>query len=115
MGRHRILSRTGDDPRITAMLWFMITILRSAPSAAGSRGSRASLSCLPGRLLGIGILVGWFMLEDLPAQATATTFTICKSTPYENCVVDGDTFYLGRDPIRIADIDAPEMHPSRCP
>jgi endonuclease YncB( thermonuclease family) len=30
-------------------------------------------------------------------------------------VVDGDTFYLGGEKIRIAGIDAPETHPSRCP
>ena len=31
-----------------------------------------------------------------------------------NCVIDGDTFYLGGDLIRISDIDAPETHPPRC-
>ena len=31
-----------------------------------------------------------------------------------NCVVDGDTFYFGRDKVRIAGIDAPETHPPRC-
>lgn len=29
-------------------------------------------------------------------------------------VVDGDTFWVGRDKIRIADIDTPETHPPRC-
>lgn len=29
-------------------------------------------------------------------------------------VVDGDTFWLGNDNIRIADIDTPETHPPRC-
>lgn len=29
-------------------------------------------------------------------------------------VVDGDTFWLGGDKIRIADIDTPETHPPRC-
>jgi endonuclease YncB( thermonuclease family) len=28
--------------------------------------------------------------------------------------MDGDTFYLGDQPIRIADIDTPETHPPRC-
>lgn len=32
-----------------------------------------------------------------------------------NCVVDGDTFWFGGEEIRIADIDAPETHPARCP
>jgi len=29
-------------------------------------------------------------------------------------VVDGDTFYLGGEKVRIAGIDAPETHPPRC-
>lgn len=31
-----------------------------------------------------------------------------------HCVIDGDTFYFGGTPVRIADIDAPETHPPRC-
>ena len=30
-------------------------------------------------------------------------------------VIDGDTFMLGRRKVRIANIDAPEIHPPRCP
>jgi endonuclease YncB( thermonuclease family) len=29
-------------------------------------------------------------------------------------IVDGDTFWVGGDKIRIADIDTPETHPARC-
>ena len=32
-----------------------------------------------------------------------------------DCVIDGDTFRLGGETIRIADIDTPETHPARCP
>jgi len=32
----------------------------------------------------------------------------------DNCVVDGDTFRLGGETVRISDIDAPETHPPRC-
>ncbi|MFL6725868.1 MAG: thermonuclease family protein [Sphingomicrobium sp.] len=32
-----------------------------------------------------------------------------------NCVVDGDTFWLKGEDIRIADIDAPETHDWHCP
>jgi micrococcal nuclease len=42
-------------------------------------------------------------------------FTLCHSGGGKNCVVDGDTFWLSGAKIRIADIDAPETHPSRCP
>ena len=31
-----------------------------------------------------------------------------------NCVVDGDTFWIAGEKVRIADIDTPETHPARC-
>jgi endonuclease YncB( thermonuclease family) len=48
--------------------------------------------------------------EPIPAIA----FGLCASPPHRDCVIDGDTFYLGRQSIRIEDIDAPETHPPRC-
>lgn len=41
-------------------------------------------------------------------------FGLCHSGGGTNCVVDGDTIWMGGVKIRIADIDAPETHPSRC-
>ncbi len=41
-------------------------------------------------------------------------FGYCRYGGGTNCVVDGDTFYYGRDKVRIANIDAPETHPPRC-
>jgi endonuclease YncB( thermonuclease family) len=32
-----------------------------------------------------------------------------------NCVVDGDTAWINGVKVRVADIDAPETHPPRCP
>lgn len=42
------------------------------------------------------------------------TFSICHTGGGTNCVVDGDTAWVGGEKIRIADIDAPETHPPRC-
>lgn len=42
------------------------------------------------------------------------TFGLCGPIRTSNCVIDGDTFKFGGESIRIADIDAPETHPSRC-
>lgn len=57
--------------------------------------------------------------SELRAGATTTvtraSFDFCHEGGGSNCVVDGDTFYLGGEKIRIAGIDAPETHPSRCP
>lgn len=42
-------------------------------------------------------------------------FGFCHRGGGTNCVVDGDTFWMDGERIRIADIDAPETHPPRCP
>ena len=50
-----------------------------------------------------------------PASAPVTaSFGYCFTGGGTNCVVDGDTFYIGGEKVRIADIDAPETHPPRC-
>jgi len=48
------------------------------------------------------------------APAISVRFGLCHRGRGTNCVVDGDTFRLDGERIRIADIDAPETHPSRC-
>lgn len=48
------------------------------------------------------------------AQRVRTAFGYCKWGGGTDCVVDGDTFYIGGQKVRIAGIDAPETHPSRC-
>jgi micrococcal nuclease len=53
-----------------------------------------------------------------PALATSSGtiahFGYCYTGGGTNCVVDGDTFYIDSEKVRIASIDAPETHPSRC-
>jgi micrococcal nuclease len=52
---------------------------------------------------------------DASASAPATaSFSYCQWGGGSNCVVDGDTFWIGGEKVRIAGIDAPETHPSRC-
>lgn len=45
----------------------------------------------------------------------AATFTLCGHGPRVTCVVDGDTFWLRGEKVRIADINAPETHEAGCP
>lgn len=47
--------------------------------------------------------------------AGSPAFTLCHTGGGINCVVDGDTIWLAGEKIRVADIDAPETHPPRCP
>lgn len=41
-------------------------------------------------------------------------FGRCHSGGGVNCVVDGDTFWMNGERVRMADIDTPETHPPRC-
>ncbi len=43
------------------------------------------------------------------------SFSMCHTGGGTNCVVDGDTIWMDGEKIRVADIDAPETHPPRCP
>lgn len=44
----------------------------------------------------------------------AAAFALCAPGPRTTCVVDGDTFWLDGEKIRIADINAPETHEAGC-
>jgi micrococcal nuclease len=76
-----------------------------------------------GMILGavIGIKVSDVDSAQLPATTapsvtaeTSATFALCHGGR-TNCVIDGDTFWIAGQKIRMSDIDAPETHPSRCP
>lgn len=49
-----------------------------------------------------------------PSEGVSAAFTLCGSGTRLNCVVDGDTFWMSGEKIRIADIDTPELSPARC-
>jgi len=44
----------------------------------------------------------------------AALFTLCANSPRETCVVDGDTFWLAGEKVRMADINAPETTQAEC-
>src|SRR5688572_20902271 len=80
-------------------------------------------AALIGGAYGGGWLDGMRLPAIAPAQAIASTpgerairasFGFCHTGGGTNCVVDGDTLWLGGQKIRVADIDAPETHGPRC-
>ncbi len=44
----------------------------------------------------------------------AAAFTFCAEAPRINCVVDGDTFWVNGEKVRLADINAPETTGAAC-
>ena len=44
----------------------------------------------------------------------AAAFTLCAEAPRVNCVVDGDTFWMNGEKVRLADINAPETAQASC-
>lgn len=66
----------------------------------------------------LGLAYGQFSDRAEVGPATAvgqTSFGLCDVRWSRNCVVDGDTFWQDGEKVRVADIDTPETHPSRCP
>lgn len=47
--------------------------------------------------------------------ALAAAFTLCAEGPRIDCVVDGDTFWINGEKVRLADINAPETAQAGCP
>ena len=50
-----------------------------------------------------------------PAEVITGPFVRCGTGRAAGCVPDGDTLIIGTRKIRIIGIDAPELHPARCP
>jgi endonuclease YncB( thermonuclease family) len=62
-----------------------------------------------------GVGTGRLLAVAAPnADTLIATLPFCGDGRRVTCVVDGDTFWLSRVKIRIADIDAPELSPPRC-
>lgn len=49
-----------------------------------------------------------------PEIVTRRHFPICSSGARVDCIVDGDTFWIGGEKIRIADINTPEISEPAC-
>ncbi len=72
----------------------------------------------------LGLTIGWSgdkplraideLTDEIASIKIGGRFGYCHTGGGTNCVVDGDTFWVDGEKVRIADIDAPETHPSRC-
>lgn len=54
-------------------------------------------------------------ISEGPQEVLKGPFTRCGRGRTVTCIVDGDTIMIGQRTIRVIGIDAPEIHPPRCP
>ncbi|WP_238550585.1 thermonuclease family protein [Blastomonas sp. AAP53] len=105
------------------------------PAHALARARRHDNWRLTGLAIALAALVGWNLPDWIGPDASAPTalygvmtsrtaaasgdsiathFPICSSGLRYTCVIDGDTFWLRGQKIRVADIDTPEVSSPRC-
>lgn len=93
---------------------FRLTLREITVGAAGMAATAGAVFFLPTDAAGLDKLRLAMTAGNAPAPRIERTFSKCHTGGGQNCVVDGDTFWLDGERIRIADIDTPETHPSRC-
>jgi micrococcal nuclease len=116
----------GKRPLPVAPPFDVITLLNDARKMRRRKHFASALPYVGVTLVAFPILLFSMILYDRnPAQQAlrlaggpndilAAQFSSCHFGGGTNCVVDGDTFWFKGEKVRIADIDTPETHPSRC-
>jgi endonuclease YncB( thermonuclease family) len=91
--------------------------LRRSPRGRwGARrgGGLAGGGLAGGALLGAGMILCGVSTSAAAAGTMSARFAVCGMVR-QTCVVDGDTFWLKGEKIRIADVDTPEISSPGCP
>lgn len=66
--------------------------------------------------LAVGISIATFSNYDAAAAAAeAARFGQCYNSAGPNCVLDGDTIYVEREKVRIAELEVPKIQGAQCP
>ena len=98
---HRWQGRTRGQRLWAALKWWLGAALLIAAMWQVSQS-------WPGRIAPAAMPTG-------STEVIAGPFVRCGARRAAGCVPDGDTLIIGTRKIRIIGIDAPELHPSRCP
>ena len=99
-----------------ALIAFSVTLIAlNWPMAGeGAADDRAPLLSFHSADAETALLASWTRGAGSTTRYAAR-FGRCHVGGGTNCVVDGDTLWAGGEKVRIASIDTPETHPSRCP
>lgn len=93
---------------------FRLSLRDLAIGVTGMAATATAILLLPTEADGqSGAQIAFLTREARPTGPTRS-FSKCHTGGGLNCVVDGDTFWIDGEKVRIADIDTPETHPSRC-
>ena len=107
VGLYRAPSGEGVAAPDAAIEWNEVQAL---PKAVVDSGDRAWAERAKGEGSDTGLPRAFGARND----AVKLAFSFCHTGSGTNCVVDGDTFYLSGEKVRIAGIDAPETHDYGC-
>ncbi|MGV1911293.1 thermonuclease family protein [Agrobacterium vitis] len=84
------------------------------PTASMMPRSRDDSPLPPATTLVPGQVVASLQPRGVDKQRVSGKFYYCGTSGLDNCVVDGDTFWVNKTKIRVADIDAPETEQAKC-
>ena len=98
--RYRAQPRQSNREFIPIVLFAALAMFCGVWSWTGQSATESSAAIIP--------------VSSFASDTQSASFGFCHTGGGSNCVVDGDTLYYQGAKIRIADIDTPETHPSRC-
>lgn len=108
--------KPGHPTKIDSVLILALVLAAMAAGAFLGRDVdlRPMADSLATRLLGPKAVPQGIDARGFDGNSHTASFHFCHTGGGGNCVVDGDTFWFRGEKYRIADIDAPETHPSHC-
>ena len=82
---------------------------------AGIAGVLVITACSAALIVGLSEVTSYRASAEAARASSAGRFPYCHKIGEPDCVFDGDTFFIAGEKVGIAGIDAPELHPARCP
>jgi micrococcal nuclease len=118
--RKRVFGLGWSDIRLTLIAGLVLGLLYAVATFDWSSGAQPDLRTVPvpdyyAESKRSGAILRGQEHGPLPVTRSGASGTVAVGADAIVDVIDGDTFRVGGDTIRIADIDTPEIHPARCP
>jgi micrococcal nuclease len=117
--RRRVFGLGWADIRLTLVSGLVLGLLYAVATVDWPKGAQPDLSTVPvpdyyAESKKSGAILRSQEQGPLPATRATAPGAVTIGADAVVDVIDGDTFRVGGDTIRIADIDTPETNPARC-